>query len=110
VAVPGLGRKLRFHLPGAHQEEIAAPNAHAEMFFRLIEKLVGHAEAVGEPIHAQHLRDVEEHAAADHLLPRLLDAALTRAEAGDGAAVAAVPHPVAVEDVTEAVPLRAALR
>ena len=53
---------------------------------------------------------VEEHAAADHLVLGLLDAALRRAERRHLAAVVAVPHVVLVEHVAEAVPLRAALQ
>ena len=59
---------------------------------------------------AERPGDVEEDAAADHLVLGLLDAAFLRAGRGHLAAVVAVPHVVLVEDVAETVPLRAALQ
>src|SRR6266571_2246246 len=52
---------------------------------------------------------IEKHAAADHPVLGLLDAAFLRAARGDFAAIVSVPHGVFVENVAEPVPLRAAL-
>ena len=97
-------------MAGVHQQVVAAPHPHALLLLGVIEDLVGDGEAVGQPFLAHRARDVEQHAAPDHLLARLLDAAFLRAGGGDVAAVVAVPHVVVVHDVAEAVPLRAALQ
>ena len=79
-------------------------------FGGVVEVLAGDAVAVVERVHALEARHVEEHAAADHLVLGLLDAALLRAGRGHLAAVVAVPHVVLIEHVAEPVPLRAALQ
>ena len=89
---------------------VAALEIHVLLLGGVVEVLVGDGVAVLEPLHALVARHVEEHAAADHLVLGLLDAALLRAERRDLAAVVAVPHVVLVEHVAEAVPLRAALQ
>ncbi len=66
--------------------------------------------AILKLFHAEGAGHVEEHAAADHPVLGLLDAALGGAEARHLAAVIAVPHVVLIEDVAEAVPLGAGLQ
>ena len=61
--------------------------------------------AVLEPWHAAQPRDVEQHAAADHLVFGVLDAELADAAAVDFARVETVIHLVFVEDVAERIPM-----
>ena len=110
IAVPASSLDAAFHLAGAHDHVIAALERDALLFCRLVEVDAGHAVAVIERFHALEARHVEQHAAADHLVLGLLDAALLRAGAGHLAAVVTVPHIVFVEDVAEPVPLRSALQ
>ena len=111
VAVPAAGGELGFHLAGAHDDVVAFLQLDflcCAVWSRSSCSCDG--VPVGQDLHAERARHVEEHAAADHLVLGLLDAALLRAGRGDLAAVVAVPHVVLVEDVAEAVPLRAALQ
>ncbi len=63
------------------------------------------ASPSAEPWHAAQPRDVEQHAAADHLVPGVLDAELADAGAVDLARFEAVIHLVFVEDVAERIPV-----
>src|SRR6266540_1379629 len=109
IAVPAARFQLRFHLPGAHDDEIAALHLHVLRFGRAVEVGAGDGVAVLEDLPAERARHVEKHAAADHPVLGLLDAALLGAVGGDFAAIVSVPHGVFVEHVAEPVPLRAAL-
>src|SRR5664279_4649923 len=91
IAVPASSLDAAFHLAGAHDHVIAALERDALLFCRLVEVDAGHAVAVIERFHALEARHVEQHAAADHLVLGLLDAALLRAGAGHLAAVVTVP-------------------
>ena len=75
----------------------------------LVELVVGDRLAVLEPVDAAKARDVEQHAAADHLVLGVLDAELAQAVAVDLARIEAVIHFVFVEDVAERIPMRGAL-
>src|SRR6266581_2994644 len=110
IAVPAARFQLRFHLSGAHDDEVAALHLYVLRFGRAVEVGAGDGVAVLEDFPAERARHVEEHAAADHPVLGLLDAAFLRAARGDFAAVVAVPHGVFVEHVAEPVPLRAALQ
>ena len=60
-------------------------------------------------LHAAKARDVEQHAAADHLVLRMLDAEHVEALGIDQLGVVAVIGLVLVEDVAERIPMRGAL-
>ena len=75
----------------------------------LVEFVVGDALAVLHPFHAAEARDVEQHAAADHLVLGMLDAEHGEAARVDQLGVVAVIGLVLVEDVAERVPMRGAL-
>ncbi len=68
------------------------------------------AKASGRAFHSKHARNVEQHAAPHHAILGFLDAAFLRARRSHRAAVVPVPHVIAVKNVAEPVPLRAALR
>src|SRR5689334_1652931 len=98
------------HVAGAHDHEIAAANLDALRLRAGVELGVADAEAVLEIISAEISGDVEQHAAPDHAVARLVNAVLLGARGIHQPRVVAVPHLVAVEDVAERVPLRAALQ
>ena len=97
-------------MAGAHDDVVAALERDVLFLRGGVEVVVGDAVAVVERVDALVARHVEQHAAADHLVLGLLDAALLRAGRGHLAAVVAVPHPLLIEHVAEPVPLRAALQ
>ena len=90
-------------------DEIAAADRDVLILGAFVEFVVGDALAVGHPLHATKARDVEEHAAADHLVLGMLDAEHVEALGVDQLGVVAVIGLVLVEDVTERVPMRGAL-
>src|SRR5690606_35594329 len=110
IAVPASGLLAALHHAGAHDDVVATLERNALLLRRLIEVVVGDAVTVVERLNTLVARNIEQHAAADHLVLGSLDAAFLRAGRGHFAAVVAVPHIVLIEDVTEPVPLRAALQ
>src|SRR5262245_7618859 len=110
IAVPAASFELRFHLPGTHDDVVAALHLDALRLGSAIEISAGDSVAVLEDFLAESARHVEKYAAAQHLVLGLLDAAFLRAVRRDFAAVVTVPHAVLVEHVAEPVPLRAALQ
>src|SRR5437879_4060812 len=110
IAVPAAGGELRLHLPGAHDDVVAAPYFYIMKFCSFIQFGARDPMPIGQDVHAERPGHVEEHPSPDHPALRLLDAAFLRAEGSHLAAVVAVPHRVLVEDVAQAVPLRAALQ
>src|SRR5437870_5546545 len=109
IAVPTPDLEATLHLAGAHDDVVAALDGHPLRFGCAVEILAGDTVTILERLLAERARDVEEDAAAHHLVLGLLDAALLRAGRGHFAAVVTVPHVAFVEDVTEPIPLRAAL-
>ena len=109
IAVPAPDLEAALHLAGAHDDVVAALDGHPLRFGCAVEILAGDTVTILERLLAERARDVEEDAAAHHLVLGLLDAALLRAGRGHFAAVVTVPHVAFVEDVTEPIPLRAAL-
>src|SRR5260370_5799934 len=79
IAVPASGRELRFHLSGAHHDEIAALDLHAAGRGGAVEILPGDGVTVLEHVLAQRIGDVEKYPAAEHPLPGLPYSALLRA-------------------------------
>src|SRR6202035_3771647 len=74
IAAPLLLADAALHLPGTDQHEIAAADGDVLILGAFVELVVGDAFAVGHPLDAAEARDVEQHAAADHLVFRMLDA------------------------------------
>ena len=75
----------------------------------LVQFVVGDALAILHPFHAAKAGDVEQHAAADHLVLGMLDAEHREAARVDQLGVVAVIGLVLVEDVAERVPVGGAL-
>src|SRR5262249_30677406 len=109
ITVPAPDLEAALHLAGAHHHVVAALDGHPLRFGGVVEILAGDAVPVLEPFLAERARDVEEDAAAYHLVLGLLDAAFLRAGRGHFTAVVAIPHVAFIEDVAEPIPLRAAL-
>src|SRR5262249_3049278 len=109
IAVPASDPQAALHLPGPHDDEVAAPYGAALGLGGLLQILRGDGVAVIGVLLAHGSGHVEEHAAADHLVLGLLDPAFLRTGGRYFAAVVAVPHVVLIEDVAEPVPLGAAL-
>src|SRR5690606_41723882 len=110
VAAPVALGLAALHVAGTHDDEVAAPYFVPLCFGCCIQIGDGNGLAVLQRIDTQVASDVEQYAAADHFGLDLFDAVLVRAVAIDQAGIVAVPHFVAVEDVAQAVPLRAALQ
>src|ERR1700735_3524619 len=91
VASPALLEAF-LQLPGAHDDEIAAANRDALRRRTGVELGIGDAVAVFQAGHLVEAGDVEQHAAADHLVARMLDAELAETVAVDHAGVVAVVH------------------
>ena len=89
--------------------EIAAPDLDVLVLGAFVELGVGDAFAVREPVDAAEARDVEQHAAADHLVLGMLDAEHVEALGIDELGIVAVVGLVLVEDVPERIPVRGAL-
>src|SRR5262249_7146901 len=87
IAVPTPNLEAALHLAGAHDHVVAALDGHALRLGGVVEILAGDAVTVLEPFLAEHARDVEEDAAAHHLVLGLLDAALLRTGRGHFAAI-----------------------
>ena len=109
IAAPFLLGQAAFDLAGAHDDEIAFADFDIGVFSAFIEFVVGNALAILHPLNAAMARDVEQHAAPDHLVPRMLDAEHREAARVDQLGVVAVIGLVLVEDVAERVPMRSAL-
>src|SRR6185312_6255023 len=110
IAVPTAGLLAALHHAGAHDDIVAAFERDVLLLRAREQIVIGDAVAVLKRLDAFVAGDVEQHAAADHLVLGLLDAALLRAGGCHLAAVVAVPHGILVEHVAEPVPLRAALQ
>src|SRR4029079_19668210 len=67
IAVPAPELLAALHLSGADDDVVAALHGDALLLCGLVEVLAGNAIAVVERVDALEARDVEEHAAADHL-------------------------------------------
>src|SRR5262249_30020757 len=78
IAVPAADLLAALHLSGAHDDVVAALDVDALLLRGVVEILAGDAVAVLERLDALEARDVEQHAATDHLVLGLLDAALLR--------------------------------
>src|SRR5262249_3138082 len=52
IAAPVFLSEAAFHLPGSHDEEVAAPDGHILVFCTLIELIIGNAFAILHPFHA----------------------------------------------------------
>src|SRR5690606_13785142 len=74
IAAPFAFRQAAFHLAGADDDEIALADFDILILGALVEFVVGNAFAVLEPVDPAMARDVEQHAAADHLALGMLDA------------------------------------
>src|SRR5262249_45431419 len=109
VATPFLLFEAAFHLPGADDDEIAASDRDVLVLGTLVEFIVGNALAVLQPVDAAKAGDVQQHAAAHHLVLGMLDAEDVQALGVDQLGIVAVVGLVLVEDVPERVPMRRAL-
>ena len=89
--------------------EIAAPDRDVLLLGAFVEFVVGDAFAVLHPFHAAEARDVEQHAAPDHLVLGMLDAEHVQPARVDQLGVVAVIGLVLVEHVAERVPVGGAL-
>ena len=106
IAAPFFLRKAALHLAGAHDDEIAAADLDVLRLGAGVEFVVGNAVAVGQPVHALEARDVEQHAAADHLALGVFDAELAETIGVDFARVVTVVHFLLIENVAERIPMR----
>src|SRR5690349_14991929 len=104
VAAPRSLRQAALHLAGADDDEIGAPDFDILRPRAFVELLVGDALAVLEPGDAPEARDVEQHAAPDHLVPRVLDAEHAQPARVDQLGIVSVVGFVLVEHVPESVP------
>src|SRR6476660_1403022 len=109
IATPVLFGEAALHLPGAHNDEIAAPDGYVLLFCALIEFVIGNAFAVLHPFHAAKARDVEQDATADHLVLGVLDAEHRKAARVDQLGVVSVVSLVLIEDVSKRIPMSGAL-
>ena len=109
ITAPFLLGDAALHLPGADDDEIAAADGDVLVLGAFVELVVGNALAVGHPLHAAKARDVEQHAAADHFVFRVLDAEHVEALGIDQLGVVAVIGLVLVEHVAERIPMGGAL-
>src|SRR5689334_21823124 len=109
VATPVLLSVAAFHLSGADEDKIAAADGHILLLGTLIKLIVRNALAVLHPLHAAEARDIEQHAAADHLVLGMLDAEHRKAARVDQLGVIAVVSFVLIEDMAQRVPVRRAL-
>ena len=109
IAAPFAFGVAAFHLAGAHDDEIALADLDILLLGALVEFVVGNAFAVLQPVDAAEARNVQKHAAADHLVARVLDAENAETLGVDQVRVMAVIGFVLVEDVAERVPMRRAL-
>src|SRR5467141_873864 len=75
IAAPHALLEAALHLPGAQDDEIAAPDVDVLRLRAFVDLVVGNAFAVLEPVDAAEARDVEQHAAPDHLALGMLGAA-----------------------------------
>src|SRR5439155_2622034 len=87
------------HVAGANQQEIAPPDVDTGSGRGGLEVGDGDRVAGLERAHDLVAGHVQQHAAADELVPGLVDAVLCRAGAGDEVGGVAVPHLAVVEDV-----------
>src|SRR6266849_11039062 len=96
-------------VPGADEEDVAAPGAHALRALGGLQRVGTDHLAGAEPLHAARARQIEEHAARHDAAPDLVD----RVALGPGGAERrrgrSVVEPSVVIDVRQAVPLRRAL-
>src|SRR6476660_5093738 len=106
IAAPFLLGKAALHLAGAKNDEVARLDAHALLLGGGVEFVIRNAITVLEPIDAFSARDVEQHAAADHLVARMLDAEHVDAAAIDARCAVAVIGLAFLEDVGERIPMR----
>src|SRR5262249_2207597 len=110
IAVPASRLPAAFHHAGAYDNEIATFDCNTLFARGLVEVGAGDAVTVIKGVDGVEARHVKQHAAADHLVLSLLDAAFLRARARPLATIVAVPHVIFVEHVTEPVPLGTALQ
>ena len=96
-------------MAGAHDDKVALANLDALGGGAGVE--LGRADriAVRQRVEALEASDVEQDAAADHLVADMLDPELLRALRADQLGVVAVVHLVVEEDVAKRVPLRRGL-
>ncbi len=109
ITAPLLLGLAALHLAGAHEDEIAASDRHVLVLGAFVELVVGNALAVLHPFHAAEARDVEQHAAPDHLVLGILDAEHGKPARVDQLGVVTVIGLVLVEHVAERVPMGGAL-
>src|SRR5262249_22063586 len=101
IAAPVLLGETALHVAGADDDEIAAPDRHVLVLGAFVEFVIGNALAVGHPFDAAIARDIEQHAAADHLVFGMLDAEHVEALGIDELGFVTVVTLVLVEDVAE---------
>ena len=110
IAAPLLLGEAALHLPGADDDEIAAADRRRSAPWRICR--VRRWKCSRRPrshFDAAEAGDVEQHAAADHLVLGMLDAEHVEALGIDQLGVVAVIGLVLVEDVAERVPMGGAL-
>src|SRR5262249_6836526 len=78
VSTPFLLGEAALHLSGADDDEIRLAYFDTLRLRASVELVVADAFAVLQPRHAAKARDVEQHAAAVHLVLRMLDAEYTK--------------------------------
>src|SRR6185437_11969514 len=109
VTAPILLGEAAFHLSGADYDKVAAADRNILILGAFVEFIVRNALTVLHPFHAAEARDVQQHAAADHLVLGVLDAEYVEAARIDHLGLMAVVAFVLIEDVAERVPMRSAL-
>src|SRR6185437_14800915 len=109
VTAPILFGKASFHLSGTNDDEVAAADRDILVLGALVEFFVGNAFAVMHPLHAAESSDVQQDAAADHLVLGVFNTEYVEAARIDHLGLVAIVTFVLVEDVAERVPVRSAL-
>ena len=98
------------HHARTHDDEVAAPYVHALGLRGFVQIGVGDGDALIQGFHPRVPRYVQQHAAANRTVLDLVDGVLPGAIAVHKTGIVAVPHPVAVEDMPEGIPLGPALQ
>src|SRR5213075_392542 len=83
VAAPVVFLKAALLVPGAHDHEVALANGDTLLRGAGVEVGIGNGVAIIERLDALVTSDVEQHAAADHLVADVLDAVLPGAAGVD---------------------------
>src|SRR5690606_9446420 len=110
VAAPIALTLAALHMASADDDKVAPTYFDALRLRSRVQISAGNGLAIFKRVDADVSCDIEKDAAPDHLGLDLFDSVLVSPVAVDKTRVVAVPHFFAVKNVTQAIPLRAALQ